>query len=114
MKASQPTRRPRVSYKAKMMEERARANHLGDRARAAERELLRIREVLAAHAAKETVPEIEQVLAQTPSLGAIALYPISFEAMKAHLISMARFVDEPVPLVDANYTWRGRPLVCIE
>ena len=105
-------KRPRVSYKALFLAQRLRANELADRERVVELELRRLRQVLADHAVRETIPEVERVIAEHPSLGAVAMYPMSYEAVRAYMESGARFTVEEFGRLD-NLTWKGRPLVCI-
>lgn len=93
----------RPAYKALYLRTVRRYQDASDRAAAAERELRRLRAVLATHG--------ESVLLPLPAgHEPVALSPLDFEGSRAWIESHARFTPDEDRLQPQEYRWRGRPL----
>lgn len=108
---------PRKSYKSLYVSTTARLTAVLEENARLSCELERLRGVLADHAKEETIPSINDFLKVYPLADAIPLYPLSYEALRAHLMkaNIQRVYPDGV-VVDLagreNLLWRGKPLVC--
>jgi hypothetical protein len=84
----------RPKYKALFEEMRSARDDEKSRRVAAETELGRLRKILADHAKTETIPEMEALIRLHPKTTEIPLYPLSFEAYKASLHSLKRYIED--------------------
>lgn len=117
MKAATGSARPRRHYKE--LYEQA---HVCLRKTRQERavlldELERLRGVLASHAEKETIPEIEGFLRDYPLADAIPVYPVSYEAIRAALRKSMPITEDTIEQLEVNeglvnLSWRGKKLIC--
>lgn len=105
----------RKSYKTLYLSAAARANDTKARYEMVEEELARLRGILSYHFEKETLTEMEAFVRNTPSGTDVALYPLSYEAMRAWLKLQERMTTDTLPVSAGFETMRfkDRRVVCL-